>query len=129
MYFVNKMIAKLTAKFQIQHKKTTPYHSQVNGMVEAFDKILENALTKVCNVPRDDQDQKTSVVLWEYCTTCKRMTNHTPFRLVYGQEDIVPMEYIIPILRIAALTKMNDKDGVKQRLMQLVQMEEEHFVT
>ena len=77
---------------------------------------------------RDDWDQKVSVVLWEYCTTCKRLTRNTPFRLVYGQEVIVPMEYIVPILRIVVMTKMTVGDFVKQRLSQLVQMEEEHFI-
>ena len=70
-YFVNKLIVELTTEFQIQHKKTTPYHIQANGTVEAFNKVLENALTKVWNVCRDDWDQKVSTILWAYKRTCK----------------------------------------------------------
>ena len=62
-------------------------------MVEDFNKILENALTKICNSQRDDW---VNAVLWAYKTTCKKLTGHTPFILVYGQEVVMPMEYIIP---------------------------------
>jgi len=47
---LNKKIASLIEEFHIQHRKRTSYHLQENGTMEAFNKILENALTKVCNV-------------------------------------------------------------------------------
>jgi hypothetical protein len=45
-HFINNIIKDMNEEFEFYHQKSTPYHPQENGTMEAFNKILENALTK-----------------------------------------------------------------------------------
>jgi transposase InsO family protein len=119
-HFINKTIEALTQEFVVHNKKSTPYHPQENVIVEAFNKILETTLTKICSVNIDDWDLRVPTVLWAYTTTCKKLTMHAPFKLVYGLEAVVPMEYLVPSLRIATFKDMDDTANVQNKLAQLV---------
>jgi transposase InsO family protein len=56
-HFLSETIATLTREFFIQHHKSSPYHPQANKTMEAFNKILEMGMTKVCCTNRDDWDE------------------------------------------------------------------------
>lgn len=86
---------------------------------------METASTKICNVQQKNWDLCIPAVLWAYRTTCKKLTGQTPFWLVYGMEEIMPMEYIVHSLGTIMLTGMMDREALEERLAQLEELEEE----
>src|SRR6266498_4346024 len=53
IYFVNKVIQKLTDKFRIWYSLSLLYNPQSNGLVEHFNRILCEGLAKVAETIND----------------------------------------------------------------------------
>ena len=56
-----------------------------------------------------------TTLLWDYQITWKKHTSQMSFRLVYGKGVVIPMEYIVPKLRIVSFTSISDTGVVKER--------------
>ena len=79
---------------------------------------------KICEVGRTDWQDKLNAALWAYQTTLKDSTRHTPFKLVYGLEAIVPAEYTVPSLRIVVYERLGDVESNFSRLVTLEKLSE-----
>lgn len=54
MQFLNERISMLNDEFKVYHQKSKPYHLKADGKNEAFNNILDNALTNICNTQWND---------------------------------------------------------------------------
>jgi hypothetical protein len=47
---------------------------------------------------------------------------------VYGQESIIPLEFLVPSLHVAAITNMTERGTIQERLSQLMELEEDRIL-
>lgn len=53
-HFLNKVIESMTERFQIDHRKTTPYHPQTNGQTERVNQTFGTILKKTVRDSKRD---------------------------------------------------------------------------
>ena len=107
----------------VNHRKSSPYYPRCNGQAESTNKVLCNTLQKIISVSRSDWDQKLHATLWAFCTSYKVATQQTPFQITYGQEAVMPVEYLVPSLRVAIQERW-EENALVHHLEQLEKLDE-----
>ena len=98
-HFRNEVIAGLINHYAVVHKKSTTYYPQVDGLEETTSKTLQIILRKIVNENRMHWDTKLNSALWAYKKSFQTSVQATPFRLAYGLEVVMPVEFQILSLR------------------------------
>ena len=81
--FVNLVNKNLFKRFKAEHRISTAYHPQTNGLVERFNQTLQRSLVKVANKDQNDWDEYIDGILFAYRTAIQKSTNRTPFEVMY----------------------------------------------
>src|SRR6266542_171978 len=92
IYDINEVIRKLTKRFRIKHSLSSPYYPQSNGMVETYNKMLCEEIAKVAE-ELGSWDQYIQPILFAYRTKELRISKQSPYKLVYGKEPTLVMDY------------------------------------
>ena len=66
-------------------------------------------MTKIVEASHGDWEHKLTIALWAYRTVNKVATHCTPFSLAFGLEAVIPMEYLVPSLRVAVHERLIEK--------------------
>ncbi|XP_059064226.1 uncharacterized protein LOC131856445 [Cryptomeria japonica] len=123
-HFVNHVIKLLMIEFKIFHSLSSPYYPRANGQVEATNKILIGVIYKSCGIEGEDWEEKLPFVLWACHTMYKVTMRQTLFQLMYGQEAMVLVEFMVPSLRIGVENRLRDMESLRERLYALSKLDE-----
>ena len=89
------------ADYRIQLIRSTPFYAQSNGQAEASNKVVIGILEKMLEENLINWFKILSKTLWAYRTSKRSFTRVSPFSLTYGQDAVLPMEVVVPSLRVS----------------------------
>ena len=71
-----------------------------NRQVEVVKKVLKTMVQWILGTHKWNWHLKLFLALWAYQTSIKNATGFTPFQLVYGLDEVLPIECEIPSLQL-----------------------------
>lgn len=90
--FCNAVCDVLFEKTAIDHRMTSAYHPQTNGLTERLNQTPKDGICQLIKYDNDDWDTKISAVLFSYRTSIHASTKFTPFFMLYNREPRLPLD-------------------------------------
>ena len=91
------LFARICETLEIEKTRTTPYRPQSDGLVERFNKTLQQMLSIFVNDNRSDWDDYIPFLLMAYRSSQQQSTQCTPNLLMLGREVRLPLAVIVGI--------------------------------
>jgi hypothetical protein len=85
----------LLENYGIKNVKISDFHPQSNGLAERGHSSVVNALAKYSNGRPGDWVRYLSLALWADRVTVRRTTGYSAFRLLYGQDCLLPVDFTV----------------------------------
>ncbi|GFY19237.1 transposon Tf2-9 polyprotein [Trichonephila clavipes] len=94
--FRSRLVSSLVDLCNIDHRFTTAYHPQTNGLTERFNKTLADMLSMYVDVEQKNWDEILPFVTFAYNTAKQETTGFMPFYLLHGREAETTLDTMLP---------------------------------
>jgi hypothetical protein len=106
-YFLQEGLQEFFKRRQIDHRPTSPYHPQTNGMVERMHAPLKHGLrTLAIEHPEDWDDHALTQTLIALRIRTHSVTKFSPFKLLYGLDARLESDHDIPHAALRPLSEI-----------------------
>lgn len=95
--FCNSLNDEICQRLGIDHRRTSAYHPQSNGLTERFNQTLITSLVKYTNEEQTNWDNYIQPALLAYRTAEQKSTKQTPFFLAFGRKPSILIEQQFPV--------------------------------
>ena len=93
--FESKLFKQICQLLDIDKTRTTPFHPQSDGLVERFNRTLENMLSLYVADNQKDWDQYLQLMMMAYRATPQGSSQCSPNLLMLGREVELPIDLMI----------------------------------
>nr|KYP59095.1 Pol polyprotein [Cajanus cajan] len=111
LYFTNKRFNKFLMNLNIKHKTTSVEHPQSNRKTELANKVILSELKKRLGLAKGAWVEQLPKILWAYRCTPKSSMKEAPFRLTFGNNEMILIEIGEPLYR---RVYFHEKDNYKK---------------
>ncbi|CAL8085880.1 unnamed protein product [Prunus armeniaca] len=110
--FDSKVFREFGIHLKINLFFASPAHPQLNGQVEAMNKIVKKLLKRQLNKDKGAWPEKLPEALWAIQTSYRTATGETPFSMAFGSKAVVPVEIGEPSYRTEAFRPKANEEAL-----------------
>lgn len=95
--FESTLFKELCDLLRMHKSHTSPYHPQSDGLIERFNRTLLDMLSFFVEDNQLNWDILMPYVMLAYCSSVHASTLFTPYRVVFGQEIVLPVDVMLGV--------------------------------